>query len=617
MEMCTRSHDEIVHINSLSDDIKALYLNDDYSDVTLRVEGESFKAHKVILAARSEYFRALLYGGMRESSQTEISLCVSNVVAFKSLLKYIYTGRLSLATLEDVTLDILGLAHQYGFQNLEKAICDFFIDSLSTQNVFSIYDAARLYQLKNLTETCKTYIDQNIPSTLASHTNSFLLLSAEGLKEIIERHSFYAPELEIFKIVLAWCEANNMKGTPQLQHVLSAVRFELMSLEDLCTVVRPSGLVASETILDALEQQTSLRCNALRYRGTLNVNVNMAEPCWGTQVLQGEMKSALLDGNTMNYDMENGYTRHSINDVRDSIIIKLGSQCIVNHIKMLLWDKDLRSYSYYIEVSIDKKDWVRVIDHTNYYCRSWQKLYFEPRVVNYIRIVGTYNTVNPVFHIVALEVMYSTDNFVLVDGLIKPLYHNVATTKESASVIEGVCRTRNSLLDGNLVYDWNNGYTCHQIGSGAILVQLGQPYMIDSMSLLLWDRDDRSYRYYVEVSVNKKNWEIVWDKREEDCQSWQLIVFPIRPVVFIRIIGTNNTANEVFHLVHIECPSMMCTKETIKKQKYTHSQEKEEPKSFQAREDSLFGMSRQVDSVDDFIGLRRRTPEELERLFQD
>lgn len=68
----------------------------------------------------------------------------------------------------------------------------------------------------------------------------------------------------------------------------------------------------------------------------------MADPRFGTHVLQGEMKSALLDGNSLNYDMENGYTRHSISDGGDSIIIKLGTQCVVNHIKMLLWDKDLR-----------------------------------------------------------------------------------------------------------------------------------------------------------------------------------------------------------------------------------------------------------------------------------
>lgn len=36
------------------------------------------------------------------------------------------------------------------------------------------------------------------------------------------------------------------------------------------------------------------------------------------------------------------------------------------------------------------------------------------------------------------------------------------------------------------------------------------------------------------------------DRTRENCQSWQLIKFAPRPVVFIRIVGTHNTANEVF-----------------------------------------------------------------------
>lgn len=39
-----------------------------------------------------------------------------------------------------------------------------------------------------------------------------------------------------------------------------------------------------------------------------------------------------------------------------------------------------RSYSYFIEVSMDELDWIRVIDHSHYLCRSWQKLYFPARV---------------------------------------------------------------------------------------------------------------------------------------------------------------------------------------------------------------------------------------------
>lgn len=63
--------------------------------------------------------------------------------------------------------------------------------------------------------------------------------------------------------------------------------------------------------------------------------------------------------------------------------------------------------------------------------------------------------------------------------------------------------------------------------------------------MLLWDCDDRFYSYYAEVSVNMLDWELIVDKSKELTQSWQLMLFKPRPVVFIRITGTYNSANEV------------------------------------------------------------------------
>jgi len=45
------------------------------------------------------------------------------------------------------------------------------------------------------------------------------------------------------------------------------------------------------------------------------------------------------------------------------------------------------SYSYCIDGSLDEKDWVRLIDHTHYLCRSWQNLRFPARVVRSVRQV--------------------------------------------------------------------------------------------------------------------------------------------------------------------------------------------------------------------------------------
>ena len=64
---------------------------------------------------------------------------------------------------------------------------------------------------------------------------------------------------------------------------------------------------------------------------------------------------------------------------------------------------------------MDQHDWVRVIDHSNYYCRSTQRLWIHPRVVQYIRIVGTNNTVNKCFHTVSIEIMYNSEEMKLLD----------------------------------------------------------------------------------------------------------------------------------------------------------------------------------------------------------
>lgn len=209
---------------------------------------------------------------------------------------------------------------------------------------------------------------------------------------------------------------------------------------------------------------------------------------------------------------------------------------------------------------MDRKDWVRVIDHTKYLCRSRQSLYFEPRVVRYIRIVGTHNSQsNRMFHLVGLEASHSSDEFKIdpETRLLIPTA-NVATIENNALVIEGVSRCRNALLNGQISdYDWDNGYTCHQINSGAITIQLPQPYMISSMRLLLWDIDDRFYSYYVDVSVDQTNWTTkLIDRTNKQCRSWQLLeLAAAEPVVFIKIVGTHNSANEVFHCVHFECPA--------------------------------------------------------------
>uniref|UniRef100_A0A1I8M4A6 BTB/POZ domain-containing protein 9 n=1 Tax=Musca domestica TaxID=7370 RepID=A0A1I8M4A6_MUSDO len=541
--------DEIELTELFSSQMSQLCLNEDYSDVCFIVENQRLPAHRVMLAARSEYFRALLYGGLSESTQTEIHLKVP-VEAFKSLLRYIYSGHMSLAQMdEDNILDTLGLANQYGLSELELSISDYLRQYLALGNVCAILDAARLYNLEKLTKVCLTFMDRNAADILQH--DSFKSLSKESLEEVLRRDSFFAPEVQIFIAVWEWCKHN---PNVDIKSVVSFVRLPLMNLEDLLHVVRPSGILNPDKLLDAIEEQNTSKY--LPYRAALWPEENVATAKFVSRTIMGECRAELLNGDITSYDMEKGYTRHCISDTNETgIVVELGTICIINHIKILLWDRDNRAYSYFIEVSPNQTQWDRVIDYSKYHCRSWQFLYFPARPVRYIKLVGTYNTVNRLFHVVALEAMYTTNLPKVINDIVAPTA-NVATIEMSAVVVDGVSRTRNCLINGNYTdYDWDSGYTCHQLDSGEILVRLGQPYIIGSMRLLLWDCDDRTYSFYIETSVNQKDWVMVVDKRNEHARSWQNFSFNPLPVVFIRIIGTRNTANEIFHCVHLECPS--------------------------------------------------------------
>ncbi|CAG0925723.1 unnamed protein product, partial [Notodromas monacha] len=128
------------------------------------------------MAARSPYFRALFFGGMKESLESEVVLNDPPVVAFKAILAYIYSGKLKFSDMsEESILDTLSLAHQYEFPSLEVSIAQYLQALLTVGNVCQIYDSASLYGQKKLAETCLRFMDSC--ADLVLKHESFLHLS--------------------------------------------------------------------------------------------------------------------------------------------------------------------------------------------------------------------------------------------------------------------------------------------------------------------------------------------------------------------------------------------------------------------------------------------------------
>ncbi|KAF7058613.1 hypothetical protein CFC21_065632 [Triticum aestivum] len=114
---------------SLGHDLAMMWDKQDLTDVSFDVGGESFSAHRLVLATRSPVFRAELYGVMAESKMASITIHDMEASTFRSMLHYIYHSSLPDAGKIDISSPmaqyqhLLVAADRYGVEGLKK-ICE-------------------------------------------------------------------------------------------------------------------------------------------------------------------------------------------------------------------------------------------------------------------------------------------------------------------------------------------------------------------------------------------------------------------------------------------------------------------------------------------------------------
>ncbi|XP_050423904.1 BTB/POZ domain-containing protein 9-like [Adelges cooleyi] len=100
-----------------------------------------------------------------------------------------------------------------------------------------------------------------------------------------------------------------------------------------------------------------------------------------------ETNNCIFNDDYKNYGEDLGYTFHFL-DLGECIEIQLAQPYVLSSMRMLLWDRDGRTYNYTVQVSVNHKDWDMVKDKSNKSAQLWQLLLFEQRPVVYIRITG-------------------------------------------------------------------------------------------------------------------------------------------------------------------------------------------------------------------------------------
>ncbi|GAM26477.1 hypothetical protein SAMD00019534_096520 [Acytostelium subglobosum LB1] len=161
------------------------YVNSaEFSDVRFLVgktkehAGEHIYGHKMILSARSKYFKALFTNGMRESEKGEIVVPDVSKEVFLALLAYLYTDDLAPPTetatgsttstghSSSLLTELLILANQFLLDGLKVKCCELIGETLSTNNLVSLMSLASIHEATELKNACIYWFYTNLPHIL-------------------------------------------------------------------------------------------------------------------------------------------------------------------------------------------------------------------------------------------------------------------------------------------------------------------------------------------------------------------------------------------------------------------------------------------------------------------
>ncbi|CAO2207321.1 unnamed protein product [Urochloa humidicola] len=162
------------------------------TDVSLIVGGETFPAHRAVLAARSPVFCAELFGLMADATMPSITLQEIDPAAFKVMLQFIYTDALPPDdefgdSPVEMMLHLLAAADRYALERL-KVMCELKLwENVSVDTAASILACAETYSCPKLKTKCMEFFAVKENFRKAALTDGFVML--------LQKYSALADEL--------------------------------------------------------------------------------------------------------------------------------------------------------------------------------------------------------------------------------------------------------------------------------------------------------------------------------------------------------------------------------------------------------------------------------------
>ncbi|KAL4224253.1 BTB/POZ domain-containing protein 9 [Mactra antiquata] len=153
----------------------------------------------------------------------------------------------------DNILPILYGAKKYCLSELVDRCALFLTESLSYDNVCTIYDQAKMYNMKDVAKASFDFMVEN--SSHVCQSDSSICLSHSSMLAFLSSEHLTGDELDHFKFANKWanqnCLSNGMKPTPEnkrkvLGDIVKKISYQLIKTEDFAHIVVPTNILSAE-----------------------------------------------------------------------------------------------------------------------------------------------------------------------------------------------------------------------------------------------------------------------------------------------------------------------------------------------------------------------------------
>jgi speckle-type POZ protein len=172
-------------VESLATAMSKLLITGKDSDVFFDLSTVKIPAHKMILEARSDVFKAMLDSGMSEGTGGEIVITDCDEPVFRAFLLFLYTDTVSPEALELYCVDLFMLAHKYQVAALQNVCEDHLLETVAVHNVIDRMALAETYTLKGLMKSAVRFVVLNYKSVMVGNPNFLVTVSHDSLVEIM------------------------------------------------------------------------------------------------------------------------------------------------------------------------------------------------------------------------------------------------------------------------------------------------------------------------------------------------------------------------------------------------------------------------------------------------